>query len=167
MKRILSFLKTNILFYLALVTALFFCMNFLLNSFNLEYRQWVYYAFATIVVLGVIVGIFQLIKKFKNAILKNICSIFLILLIIISLPISMLVVMVYSPEEIVTKDDYKLVAYEDKFLFDSTTRYYDYVNWFICGKQQRLVEDYQDGDLHDYIWYDDNGNAILSNNAQD
>lgn len=163
MKRIISVLKKTILFYEVLFVGLFFAVRLILNYFNLEYRQWFYYLFAVIAVLGAVFGISQLINRINKRLIKGICfALFIPIMIFIFIASLFTANVIYEPEKVVTKDGYKFVVYDEGLMRLEFIGYYDYVNWFVCGKHKRLYERYHYGTIVNITWYDDEGNPILN-----
>lgn len=172
MKNIVCKLNKIILIYSVLFAGVFFLLRYILNLFNLEYRRWIFYVFVIILIVGLILGIVQLIKKIKIRSLKVLCAIMFTALLLFSTPYAYIIFGLSIREEhIVVKNDYKLVAQVDGF---KHTRifYYDYKNLFVQGKQLRLYEYYgrggfnpikypsEDYYVEEFTWYDDNGNPI-------
>ncbi len=176
MKNIWNKIKKSILFYTIVVAVVFVITHFLLKIFNAQFRQWVYYSILVLVLIGIITGIIQIVRK-KN---KKIKIIFLtiglitsILIIIFWKVILLIIVFSYSPEHVVIKDDKKYLAYVNSFL-KVDVYYYDYINFFLIGNKLRLHEYYGSGGYDpldgthnnkplQYYYYDEQGNITDTN----
>lgn len=163
--------EKNVFICTIIYTTVFWGFRILLNLLNIEYRQWVFFVFLIVFLIGIISGLVQLIRKTKNIFVMVICILACFLISVIGVPFSLLMVSSFSSEHTIIKDEYKMVAYVDSFLH-TTVRYYDYVNPFFCGKRLRLSEYYGDGTFdpfkekslspQKYTWFDDSGNPISS-----
>jgi hypothetical protein len=173
MKNIARKLNKLILIYIVLFAGAFFLLRYILSLFYLEYRRWIFYFFVIVLVIGVVLGIVQLIMKIKKRWAKVVCAILFTALLLISIPYAYLIFAFSIREEhIVFKDDYKLVAQVDGFKH-TYVYYYDYKNPFVQGKRLRLYEYYGRGGFNpiknqseqtfnvvEFTWYDDNGSPI-------
>ena len=167
-------LLDTILYMLIIVT-----LYFILSSFKLMFREWIYIVSAVIIIGGFVAGIIQLLLKIKKKILRNVLIGIVIILLLLSTPaIFFLGAFSYMPEHIVRKDGKKYVAYVNGFL-RTYVYYYDYKNIFVVGNQKRIEEDYGKGgfdpienkfgnkyDVETTTYYDENGNVVSRENTK-
>jgi len=167
-------LLDTILYMLIIVT-----LYFILSSFKLMFREWIYIVSAVIIIGGFVAGIIQLLLKIKKKILRNVLIGIVIILLLLSTPaIFFLGAFSYMPEHIVRKDGKKYVAYVNGFL-RTYVYYYDYKNIFVVGNQKRIEEDYGKGgfdpienkfgnkyDVEMTTYYDKDGNVVSRENTK-
>lgn len=167
-------LLDTILYMLIIVT-----LYFILSSFKLMFREWIYIVSAVIIIGGFVAGIIQLLLKIKEKILRNVLIGIVIILLLLSTPaIFFLGAFSYMPEHIVRKDGKNYVAYVNGFL-RTYVSYYDYKNIFVVGNQKRIEEDYGKGgfdpienkfgnkyDVETTTYYDENGNVVSRENTK-
>ena len=167
-------LLDTILYMLIIVT-----LYFILSSFKLMFREWIYIVSAVIIIGGFVAGIIQLLSKIKEKVLRNVLIGIVIILLLLSTPaIFFLGAFSYTPEHIVRKDGKKYVAYVNGFL-RTYVYYYDYKNIFVVGNQKRIEEDYGKGgfdpienkfgnkyDVETTTYYDENGNVVSRKNTK-
>ena len=167
-------LLDTILYMLIIVT-----LYFILSSFKLMFREWIYIVSAVIIIGGFVAGIIQLLLKIKKKILRNVLIGIVIILLLLSTPaIFFLGAFSYMPEHIVGKDGNNYVAYVNGFL-RTYVYYYDYKNIFVVGNQKRIEEDYGKGgfdpiedkfgnkyDVETTTYYDENGNVVSRENTK-
>ena len=167
-------LLDTILYMLIIVT-----LYFILSSFKLMFREWIYIVSAVIIIGGFVAGIIQLLLKIKKKILRNVLIGIVIILLLLSTPaIFFLGAFSYMPEHIVRKDGKKYVAYVNGFL-RTYVYYYDYKNIFVVGNQKRIEEDYGKGgfdpienkfgnkyDVEMTTYYDEDGNVVSRENTK-
>lgn len=167
-------LLDTILYMLIIVT-----LYFILSSFKLMFREWIYIVSAVIIIGGFVAGIIQLLLKIKKKILRNVLIGIVIILLLLSTPaIFFLGAFSYMPEHIVRKDGKNYVAYVNGFL-RTYVSYYDYKNIFVVGNQKRIEEDYGKGgfdpienkfgnkyDVETTTYYDENGNVVSRENTK-
>lgn len=177
MKKVLEKAKTSILFYTIIFIVLFIVSHYVFKLFNIQYRQWVYYAAILVSIICFILGIFQIIRK-KNKKIKvvfySILGVILILMVIFWRFVLFILVFSYYPEHVIEKDDKKYVACVNSFL-QVNVYYYDYINMFLVGNKIKIHEYYGKGGYdpfdgkHDdkkalkYYYYDNEGNVINTN----
>lgn len=173
-------IRKNILLSVFIYTICFVILSCILYALKLGFRQWVYILSFIIIGLGGITGIFQLLFKIKKKPLKIIfCIIFIILLIAIFPFVFFIVAFVYQPEYIVEKDDKKMVAYVNAFLYTDVD-YYDYKGFLLVGNILRIKDYYGKGgfdpienkfdriyDVVSTTYYDDNGKEIKTQNYEE
>ena len=166
MKNIFIKMKNNILVSTIIIDLIIILIG-LINYFvfKVMFRQWVYYFLIVVNIIAFIVGIIQKIRS-KNKIVKITfisIGILLIILIIIFWKLILLVfAFSYSPEHVIQKDDKKYVAYVKAFLHVDVY-YYDYINFFLCGNQLRLHEDYGKGGYDPFDGNHPNSKPIENN----
>lgn len=167
-------LLDTILYMLIIVT-----LYFILSSFKLMFREWIYIVSAVIIIGGFVAGIIQLLLKIKEKILRNVLIGIVIILLLLSTPaIFFLGAFSYMPEHIVRKDGKNYVAYVNGFL-RTYVYYYDYKNIFVVGNQKRIEEDYGKGgfdpienkfgnkyDVEMTTYYDEDGNVVSRENTK-
>lgn len=167
-------LLDTILYMLIIVT-----LYFILSSFKLMFREWIYIVSAVIIIGGFVAGIIQLLLKIKKKILRNVLIGIVIILLLLSTPaIFFLGAFSYMPEHIVRKDGKKYVAYVNGFL-RTYVYYYDYKNIFVVGNQKRIEEDYGKGgfdpienkfgnkyDVEMTTYYNEDGNVVSRENTK-
>lgn len=167
-------LLDTILYMLIIVT-----LYFILSSFKLMFREWIYIVSAVIIIGGFVAGIIQLLLKIKEKILRNVLIGIVIILLLLSTPaIFFLGAFSYMPEHIVRKDGKKYVAYVNGFL-RTYVYYYDYKNIFVVGNQKRIEENYGKGgfdpienkfgnkyDVEMTTYYDEDGNVVSRENTK-
>ena len=167
-------LLDTILYMLIIVT-----LYFILSSFKLMFREWIYIVSAVIIIGGFVAGIIQLLLKIKEKILRNVLIGIVIILLLLSTPaIFFLGAFSYMPEHIVRKDGKNYVAYVNGFL-RTYVSYYDYKNIFVVGNQKRIEEDYGKGgfdpienkfgnkyDVEMTTYYDKDGNVVSRENTK-
>lgn len=167
-------LLDTILYMLIIVT-----LYFILSTFKLMFREWIYIVSAVIIIGGFVAGIIQLLLKIKEKILRNVLIGIVIILLLLSTPaIFFLGAFSYMPEHIVRKYGKNYVAYVNGFL-RTYVSYYDYKNIFVVGSQKRIEEYYGKGgfdpiknkfgnkyDVETTTYYDENGNVVSRENTK-
>ena len=179
MKKIKKYIPQIILLdtisYMLIIVTLYF----ILSSFKLMFREWIYIVSAVIIIGGLVAGIIQLLLKIKEKVLRNVLIGIVIILLLLSTPaIFFLGAFSYMPEHIVRKDGKNYVAYVNGFL-RTYVYYYDYKNIFVVGNQKRIEEDYGKGgfdpienkfgnkyDVETTTYYDENGNVVSRENTK-
>lgn len=174
-KYIPKIILLDTIFYTLIIVALYF----ILSSFKLMFREWIYIVSAVIIIGGFVAGIIQLLLKIKKKVLRNVLIGIVIILLLLSTPaIFFLGAFSYMPEHIVRKDGKKYVAYVNGFL-RTYVYYYDYKNIFVVGNQKRIEEDYGKGgfdpiedkfgnkyDVETTTYYDENENVVSRENTK-
>lgn len=174
MNKIRKYIQKIILLDTIIYALIIVIVHVALNFFDLMFREWVYIASAILLIIGFIIGSIQLLLKIKiKKIRISFLCVFIILLLLSSPALYLVAVLGYTPEHVVEKDEVKYVAYVGG-LMTTKVYYYDYKNFIIAGKQQRIVEDYGNGEfdpieenkyghehpVHTVTYYDENGNII-------
>ena len=179
MEKIKKYIPKIILLDTILYTLIIVALYFILSSFKLMFREWIYIVSAVIIIGGLVAGIIQLLLKIKEKVLRNVLIGIVIILLLLSTPaIFFLGAFSYMPEHIVKMDGKKYVAYVNGFL-RTYVYYYDYKNIFVVGNQKRIEEDYGKGgfdpiedkfgnkyDVETTTYYDENGNVVSRENTK-
>lgn len=179
MEKIKKYIPKIILLDTILYTLIIVALYFILSSFKLMFREWIYIVSAVIIIGGLVAGIIQLLLKIKEKVLRNVLIGTVIILLLLSTPaIFFLGAFSYMPEHIVRKDGKKYVAHVNGFL-RTYVYYYDYKNIFVVGNQKRIEEDYGKGgfdpiedkfgnkyDVETTTYYDENGNVVSKENIK-
>ena len=179
MEKIKKYIPKIILLDTMLYTLIIVTLYFILSSFKLMFREWIYIVSAVIIIGGFVAGIIQLLSKIKEKVLRNVLIGIVIILLLLSTPaIFFLGAFSYTPEHIVRKDGNKYVAYVNGFL-RTYVSYYDYKNIFVVGNQKRIEEDYGKGgfdpienkfgnkyDVEMTTYYDEDGNVVSRENTK-
>ena len=63
MRKFLENLRKNIFLYTIIFLLLFIISHFVLNIFNIQYRQWIYWSVLAVFIIGIILGIVQIVRK--------------------------------------------------------------------------------------------------------
>jgi len=133
--RLVKHIKNRILFYTVIFSGAFFFLKILLNIYNLEYRNKIYFVFLLIVTVGVIVGVIQLVRKIKSEKKKNIVtSVVYTLCIFLALFSLLIFAGLAMPEHIIYEDGNKFVGYSDGLIDRHLYDYYKCENFFIRSK---------------------------------
>ncbi len=173
MKRIINKVKENILIYTIIVVIFFIIIHFLLETFNIRFRVWVYCFIAIYTMAGVIIGVLQLFIMKKNKIVKLAGAIMLVAIISLFPVAYVLLGFAYRPEHVINKNGKKYIACVESFL-KVDVYYYDYINIIFRGKQKRIHEYYGSGGYDPfnskqppepkmYCYYDNDGKIIENN----
>ena len=173
MEKIKKYIPKIILLDTIIYTLIIVTLYFILSSFKLMFREWIYIVSTLIIIGGFVAGIIQLVLKIKENVLRNVLIGIVIILLLLSIPIIFFFgAFSYTPEYIVKKDGKKYVAYVNGFL-RTYVYYYDYKNIFVVGNQKRIEEDYGKGgfdpiknkfgnkyDVEITTYYDEDGNVV-------
>lgn len=179
MEKIKKYIPKIILLDTIIYTLIIVTLYFILSSFKLMFREWIYIVSAIIIIGGFVAGIIQLVLKIKENVLRNVLIGIVIILLLLSTPaIFFLGAFSYTPEHIVRKDGKNYVAYVNGFL-RTYVSYYDYKNIFVVGNQKRIEEDYGKGgfdpienkfgnkyDVEMTTYYDKDGNVVSRENTK-
>ncbi len=115
-----------------------------------------------IILVGIITGTIQTISKRekKSKLIIKAMAVTIELFILLSIDLGYILFQDY--EEIVYKDNKKMVKETHSFLTSNWINYYDYKNIFIRRKQVRIHESHNNyiGDYMGTIYYDDKGNIV-------
>ena len=155
-------IKTSILFYTLVYLGLYLLVYFILSLFNLTYILWFKQATIVLVSIGFIASTIQI--GIQNTKKITISSIILIICeVILSILIYFGFMILHDPEEVVYTDGrQQMVQVTHSVLVSNWIKYYDYENFFVRGKQERIYKAYNNT-LQEYmytIYYDKDGNVI-------
>lgn len=179
MEKIKKYIPKIILLDTIIYTLIIVALYFILSSFKLMFREWIYIVSAVIIIGGLVAGIIQLLLKIKEKVLRNVLIGIVIILLLLSTPIIFFLgAFSYMPEHIVEKDGKKYIAYVNGFL-RTYVYYYDYKNIFVVGNQKRIEEYYGKGgfdpienkfgnkyDVEITTYYDKEGNIVNTENTK-
>ena len=179
MEKIKKYIPKIILLDTIIYTLIIVALYFILSSFKLMFREWIYIVSAVIIIGGFVAGIIQLLLKIKEKVLRNVLIGIVIILLLLSTPIIFFLgAFSYMPEHIVEKDGKKYIAYVNGFL-RTYVYYYDYKNIFVVGNQKRIEEYYGKGgfdpienkfgnkyDVEITTYYDEEGNIVNTENTK-
>ena len=179
MEKIKKYIPQIILLDTIIYTLIIVALYFILSSFKLMFREWIYIVSAVIIIGGFVAGIIQLLLKIKEKVLRNVLIGIVIILLLLSTPIIFFLgAFSYMPEHIVEKDGKKYIAYVNGFL-RTYVYYYDYKNIFVVGNQKRIEEYYGKGgfdpienkfgnkyDVEITTYYDEEGNIVNTENTK-
>lgn len=179
MEKIKKYIPQIILLDTIIYTLIIVALYFILSSFKLMFREWIYIVSAVIIIGGFVAGIIQLLLKIKEKVLRKVLIGIVIILLLLSTPIIFFLgAFSYMPEHIVEKDGKKYIAYVNGFL-RTYVYYYDYKNIFVVGNQKRIEEYYGKGgfdpienkfgnkyDVEITTYYDKEGNIVNTENTK-
>lgn len=179
MEKIKKYIPKIILLDTIIYTLIIVALYFILSSFKLMFREWIYIVSAVIIIGGLVAGIIQLFLKIKEKVLRNVLIGIVIILLLLSTPIIFFLgAFSYMPEHIVEKDGKKYIAYVNGFL-RTYVYYYDYKNIFVVGNQKRIEEYYGKGgfdpienkfgnkyNVEITTYYDEEGNIVNTENTK-
>lgn len=149
--------KKTILFYWFIYLIVLILSREILLKCNMEYRGWIYSVSGFVFIIGLIVGIIQLILRIKKKSIKIIGMILFIILIIFCTPYTLLFFAITSAEEeVVSYENQKMVTYTQVF-WDKRITYYNYINFLVRERYPKLEEYYGENGEHILTYYDDNG----------
>ncbi len=186
METIWNKIKSNILYTAIMSFIIFMIVHFFLKLFHIQFRTWVYYCVALLTMLGILLGIVQILitKSKKVKIIVFITSIIIVIAItmvqiFLKPSMGLILVFLYRPEHIVWKDGNRYVAHVSSF-FEVHVSYYDYMGPFLMGNTKKIYENYGKGGYdpfdgkHDKTkpiqsyYYDDNKEELIEQEiAQD
>lgn len=145
MKNILKHYAKYLLLDTFAVAVLFTAAHAILSLFHLMFIKWIYFAVIGIVIIGILLGIFQLLLKIRKTYIKYIAMGIMTICLIPLTYIGILVfAFTYQPMHIVKKDEIKYVAYVRAFLH-TYVDYYEYRNSIITGNEVLFTEDFGKG----------------------
>lgn len=181
MKKLFKYILTYVILYILI----FIIVKLIFNVLGIEFLNWVYNVWILTIIVGILVGIVQIIIKVQNKYDKIkiiICCICIIGLIAMFWQIFALFYTTFLPPEyIVKKDDKKMVGYVNAFL-RTKVDYYEYYNVFFRSYAILIEEDYGKGgfdpldekqkythEVKETRYYDKNGNIIktIPNNEKE
>lgn len=130
------------------------------NQLGYVYLKWFIYTNIFIILVGIITGTIQILKKHNRLILTTIVTMIELLSFI---SICTVFIVTQNQEYIVYKNNVKMVKETHSFMTSNWINYYDYQNIFIRKKQVRIYEAHNNyiGDLISTTYYDNMGNVIF------
>lgn len=163
MKKTITKIFKSIMFYTIIYILLFVLGGFILNKFGYAYLKWFIYMNMFISLVGIIAGTIQLIIKTKQKGKRLLLAIGTITIeIVIILSIDLGYIFLQDQEQIVYKDNKKMIKETHSFLVSNWINYYNYENIFVRKKQVRICEAHNNyiGDLINTTYYDEHGNVL-------
>ena len=155
MRKFLENLRKNIFLYTIIFLLLFIISHFVLNIFNIQYRQWIYWSVLAVFIIGIILGIVQIVRK-KD---ENIKTAFIIMGMFVTIIIVafwkmflLLFAFLYTPEHVIEKDDIhkrhicpNCGYIFDEEIFDLVRANYGIMNEnYMCQQIQLLMDSVSD-----------------------
>ena len=158
MKDILKHYSKYILLDTLVVATLFAGAHAILSLFHLKFIEWVYYAVIGIIIIGILLGIFQLLLKIRKNYVKYVAiCVEAICLIPLTYICILIFAFTYKPMHIVEKDGIKCVAYVRSFL-QVYVDYYEYKNPLIIGNEVLFTDYFGKGGFDPFVdGYDNDG----------
>lgn len=156
-------LTKSILFYVAILVIVYVIFKFGLEFNNYIFLKWIDTTVMFISIIGIILGTIQMIchstktSKWKVLIATCVCTFEILLA-----TTGAWAYFKFSPrEELVDRDNKKMIKITHYELLSNDIEYYDYINNFIRNKTARIIEDYSDAIGTKYyrgtIFNDENG----------
>lgn len=139
-----SWFKTHIFSSTIILIVAYLKLNALLFVQGLRFRFFIHQFIVTIFILGIIIGLIQIIKRNKRQRMRTISYIVLAFAIVLfAFPAALpgLIFYLGQTETIAYIDGVKYSVHQDEFL-DRYLYYYDYKNFFISGSKLRIEDDY-------------------------
>lgn len=142
MKKVIKSILKNMIFYALILSAIFIFSRKIVNSYNMEFRNWFYFTIISIIFFLFIVGIIQIICKMKDLLIKIFIILTLLVFIGISLSIAYFLydILVQYEEKVVNKKDEIFVGHMYSFV-TTKIEYYEYINSILRGKEIVLYEE--------------------------
>ena len=154
-------LKKIILLYVLAFEILLLIISLVLDFIGLSFTNYTVRFIAWISFILIIIGIFQLLLKIRNSIIRILFIILHLVTIFYSYSMLFFILAFDFHCNITVIDNKKFIMEEHGFLFDTNNMYYDYINPLIQYKNVRIIEKYADKDIiKSVIYYDHNGNII-------
>ena len=151
MKDILKHYSKYILLDTLVVATLFAGAHAILSLFHLKFIEWVYYAVIGIIIIGILLGIFQLLLKIRKNYVKYVAiCVGAICLIPLTYICILIFAFTYKPMHIVEKDGIKCVAYVRSFL-QVYVDYYEYKNPLIIGNEVLFTDYFGKGGFDPFV----------------
>lgn len=151
MKNILKHYSKYILLDTLAAATLFAGAHGILSLFHLKFIEWVYYVVIGIIIIGILLGMFQLLLKIRKNYVKYVAigfgAICLIPLTYIGI---LLFAFTYKPMHIVEKEGIKCVAYVRSFL-QVYVDYYEYKNPLIIGNGVLFTDYFGKGGFDPFV----------------
>ena len=142
MKKVIKSILKNMIFYALILSAIFIFSKKIINSYDMEFRNWFYFAIISLIFFLFIIGIIQIICKLKDLLIKIFIILTLLVFIGISLSITYFLcdILVQYEEKIVNKQGKKFVGHIYSFV-TTKIEYYEYINSILRGKDIVLYEE--------------------------
>lgn len=174
MEKFYKYTRKHIL-VLTVLSGLVFCfIHLILDLFHLKFIYPVYIVATVLCIIGIVVGVYQLLLKLKKR-LKIIMIILFTIVLIIVLPITFFIMYLFlccNPTHIVKKNGQEMFA-EVNCFFTVNVYYYDYKIPLIINKTPRMKEYYGKGgvdpiknknnykyEVQSITYYDKKGNEV-------
>ena len=118
MKKVIKSILKNMIFYALILSAIFIFSKRIINSYDMEFRNWFYFAIISLIFFLFIIGIIQIICKLKDLLIKIFIILTLLVFIGISLSITYFLcdILVQYEEKIVNKQGKKFVGHIYSFV---------------------------------------------------
>ena len=141
MKKVIKSILKNMIFYALILSAIFIFSKKIINSYDMEFRNWFYFAIISLIFFLFIIGIIQIICKLKDLLIKIFIILTLLVFIGISLSITYFLcdILVQYEEKIVNKQGKKFVGHIYSFV-TTKIEYYEYINSILRGIDIVLYE---------------------------
>lgn len=142
MKKVIKSILKNMIFYALVLSAIFIFSKRIINSYNMEFRNWFYFAMISLMFFLFVIGIIQIICKFKSLLIKIFVILTLLVFIGISLSITYFLydILVQYEERIINKQGKIFVGHVYSFV-TTKIEYYEYINSILRGKDIVLFEE--------------------------
>ena len=142
MKKVIKSILKNMIFYALILSAIFIFSRKIVNSYNMEFRDWFYFAIIGIIFFLFIIGIIQIICKLKSVVIKIFIILTLLVFIGVSLAITYFLydILVQYEEQVIDKNGKKFVGHVYSFV-TTKIEYYEYINSILRGKDIVLYEE--------------------------
>ncbi|WP_155831953.1 hypothetical protein [Butyrivibrio sp. WCD2001] len=160
-----TWMKRHILFETLILIAVFKILNDLLQAHKLRFRFFVIQVVVTLAVIGIIVGIIQLIRRQNNKKARRLAYIATTATIVLGMFYAFLPITIFYLGERETTayiDGVKYSANTSEFL-DRFVYYYEYKNFFISGNVLKIRDEYPGftGPTPIRTVYDEDGNGTV------
>lgn len=142
MKKVIKSIFTNMIFYALILIAIFVFSKRIVNDYNMEFRDWFYFAVIGIVFIFFVIGTIQIICKMKDLIIKSFIIITLLVFIGISLIVTYFLYEILVPyeEKVIEKQGVTFVGHTYSYV-TTKVEYYQYINLIVRGKNVLLYEE--------------------------
>ena len=142
MKKVIKSIFTNMIFYALILIAIFVFSKRIVNDYNMEFRDWFYFAVIGIVFIFFVIGTIQIICKMKDLIIKSFIIITLLVFIGISLLVTYFLYEILVPyeEKVTEKQGVTFVGHTYSYV-TTKVEYYQYINLIVRGKNVLLYEE--------------------------
>lgn len=139
--KLLKFIREQILAATIIFALSFMIINVLVACFNIRLRLYLMKIAVVLIIVGAVLGAFQLLRRIENKTVRIISYIGTVLIIILLSGISFFGALIFFTkiERVVIRDDKKCVAIQEEFL-DVFTHYYEYKNPFVYARKELITE---------------------------